>query len=154
MSKYGKYIIGVLLGVVLIVAVWQIVLSRNGDDKPSLAYPENIQEKVDIFSHLDQEVYFSNDMAQLEIKISSNSDSGKLMVLIEGMKNDFGVNYFNEKKIIKLSKDAEETIKIEKQLPQCSSCSGFFEGKYEIQASVLRGSYVLAKDIIGFTLKP
>lgn len=154
MSKYGKYIIGVLAGIILIIFVWQIAISQKDGKKSEISYSEELMEEIELRPDMDKNEYYSNDNAVLNINIKSNKDVKGLKILVEGMENRYGKNYFHEKKLVDLPKDVEQQIVIEKKIPECSSCSGFPEGEYSIVVDVLRDSYSLISKKVVFNLMP
>jgi len=162
MSKYGIVIIIILLITVIGFSAWQvlsgesespIISSNENEEKPlGVSFSDDI-EKYIIDLSLDKKTYAEKDIAYVEVKIMSNEDISNIFVEIEGLENNLGKKYIFERKEISLEKSKENIIKYEKQLPTCSSCSGFREGEYEIEARILRNDYVLASDKVDINLK-
>jgi len=154
MSRYSKYIIGSLLGVVVVISAWQFIISAGDDKETEVSYPDNVIESVEIEASLNKDEFTSNEEAVLDIKLKSNKNSGSLIIEVEGMLSRFGNYYFEEKKNVSLKAGNEEKISISKKLPACSTCSGFPEDEYELDVKVKRGEYVLAEKSINFNLTP
>lgn len=154
MSKYGKYIIAILLAIVLSITFWQLVFSRDNSKQTEVSFPEIKPNEISIEAKLDKTEYRSNDQAMIDITITSNKNLKNIMVEVAGMEDRFGENYFQEKKLIDLASEQPTKVAIEKKLPACSTCSGFLEGSYELNINLLKGDYSLEQKKISFALKP
>lgn len=155
MSKYSVYIIIALLGAVIAFSAWQIMAGPDFSEKRSgVLFPETKQENIDIRIDMNQSVYHSHDEVEMNIIINGSEDVKNLMVEVSGVKDRYGEEYIKEKKEISLEKGKEVSLKIIKQLPECSTCAGFKEGEYQIDVEVLKESYAVAKSNVKFNFLP
>ncbi|MBU1178261.1 hypothetical protein KJ903_03490 [Patescibacteria group bacterium] len=145
---------------ICLILVWLIVTSLTGcsfnqnqpSDQVAVDYSDG-EVAVSVKEiKTDKQIYHSQEDLTISLALESSGEGKNLLLAIAGLESSNGDNYIDKREKIKIP--FTESFTNTFSLPECSTCSGFPEGDYDIKATVYQGNEVLAEEKTFFTLQP
>ena len=129
MMKGAVFILA--MAVVVVAAVAVLVMNESA---PSVTITSLSTDKTE---------YHSRETMEISVNLSASQPVDNYLVKVEGITDSRGRTRLMQEQAVNLTGGTQAVI-FEYQLPSCNTCSGISEGKYAINATLVRENMTVA----------